>query len=77
MIPLRITGATHVMHAPPGNDDVRDLHVRVEGGVYLSRWEPTPAELALLNAGGSVELAVLGGQPTVSIAVRPHAEYGD
>lgn len=74
MIPLRIEGATHIMKAPPGQEDtVRDLHVAVIDGCSVSRWEPTPDELATLNAGGSVELWVMGGQPPVMLTVRPHA----
>jgi hypothetical protein len=41
---------------------------------YESAWEPTPEELAHLNAGGSVILRVLGGQPPVALYVEPPAE---
>mgnify|MGYP000936494736 CR=1 FL=1 len=73
MLPLRIEGATVVMRAPKGMDDCRDLHVRVIEGCYVSRWEPTPDELAALNAGGSVELWVVGGQPPVALKVAEPA----
>lgn len=73
MIPLRIEHADAVMKAPPGCPEVRDLHVRIEGNCCVSRWEPTPRELEMLNAGGSVELWVMGGQPPVLLTVRPHA----
>lgn len=75
MIPLRIEGATHIMTAPQGHDDVRDLHVYLlDGEIYVSRWEPTPDELALLNAGGSVELQIMGSQPPVALKVVRHAD---
>jgi hypothetical protein len=68
MIPRRITGATHLMLAPKDwNADEHgkclDLAIRMVGGVCESAWEPTPAELAALNAGGSIILRVVGGQP--------------
>src|SRR6185312_6765932 len=63
MIPLRIVGATHVMIAPRG------MEGEVRGCV--SRWEPTPDELAILNAGGSVELWVMGQQPPVALRAVP------
>jgi len=62
------------MKAPPGSEDtVLDLHVIIADGCSISRWEPTPDELAKLNAGGSVELWVIGRQPPVFIGV---ADYG-
>ena len=43
--------------------------------VVESAWEPTPAELAALNAGGSIILGVVGGQPPVMLSVEaPPAE---
>lgn len=75
MIPLRIEGATIIMRAPRGKEDeVRDLHVLVtEDGYSVSRWEPTPEELQVLIAGGSVELWVMGRQPPVFLTAKPHA----
>lgn len=75
MIPLRIEGATRIMKAPPGYEaEVRDLHVAMIDGCSVSRWEPTPDELAILNSGGSVELWVMGRQPAVALKAVPHAE---
>lgn len=75
MIPLRIECATKVMRAPPGKEgEVRDLHIAEIDGCCVSRWEPTPAEMEMLAAGGSVELWVMGGQPPVMLTVQPHAE---
>jgi len=73
VIPLRIAGANCVMKAAHGQEDtVRDLHVIITDGCCVSRWEPTPDELAKLNAGGSVELWVLGRQPPVFLGVADH-----
>lgn len=73
MIPLRIEGANVIMKAPSGMKDCRDLHIKIIDGAYVSRWEPTPDELDALNAGGSVELWCVGGQPPVALMVKPHA----
>ncbi len=74
MIPLRIEGANRIFTAPAGQPEVRDLHVKVVDGCCVSRWEPTPSEMALLNAGGSVELWVMGQPPPVALVVAAHAE---
>lgn len=76
MIPRRITNATHKLGAPQNWDAHQhgkcvDLWVRERSdGVFETAWEPTPAELATLNAGGSVVLRVAGGQPAVAIDVE-------
>ena len=56
MIPKRIVGTTHYLGAPKGwkpetDGDCAHLAVRFNGYVSESAWEPTPAELAALNAG--------------------------
>lgn len=72
MIPMRIEGADLIMRGNgPG---VRDLHVKRIDDCCVSRWEPTPDELAVLNAGGSVELWVIGGQPAVALQVAARVE---
>ena len=38
-----------------------------------SAWEPTPDELALLNAGGTVVLRIIGWQPPVAALRRATA----
>lgn len=40
-----------------------------------SAWEPTPEELAWLNAGGQVVLRIIGWQPPVSLYVEPPADH--
>ena len=83
MIPKRIAGATRYLGAPQGWEPERNgpcghLAVRdVTAGslpICESAWEPTPKELALLNAGGSVVLRVVGGQPPVMLYVEPLKE---
>lgn len=80
MILLRIEGATHVL-GPPRNwnaerdGDCGEMAVRVVNTAgpprFESAWEPTPDELAALNAGAPVILSVVGGQPPVYLYVRP------
>lgn len=81
MLPRRITGASLVLGAPAGWKPERDgncahLPIRTHGapergqGWCESAWEPTPDELLLLNAGGSVVLRVLGWQPPCTIYVE-------
>ena len=73
MIALRIEGWTNRMVAPPEAPEVADLYIRRVDGCCVSRWEPTPAELEMLNAGGSVELWVMGQQPPVMLTAVAHA----
>lgn len=85
MIPKRHPNTTHWLGAPKGwepGEHGTCGHLAIAavqhpaGVAMLSRWEPTPAELELLNAGGSIELSVIGGShPPVSlIAVPPLVE---
>lgn len=81
MIPIRIAGVTRNLGAPPNWDPEKDgscghLPVRdevIDGLPYMtSRWEPTPAELADLNAGRPLELRIIGrNHPVVSLVVVP------
>lgn len=77
MFPLRIEGAQLIMSG--GSDQaIKPLHVFVlDGDCFVSRWEPTPDELETLNAGGSVELQVIGYQPPVALKVVPHVSEFD
>lgn len=81
MIPRRIANATHNLGAPKDWDQSKQgncvqLWVRAipATGFCESAWEPTPDELATLNAGGSVVLRVVGGQPPVALYVEPVAK---
>lgn len=78
MIPKRIQEATHLLGAPKGWNKEKHgpcarLAVRLNDGVYESAWEPTPHELAALNAGGSVILRIAGSQPPVMLYVSSEA----
>ena len=83
MIPKRISGTTNYMGAPKGWEPEKDgncihLAVRVvEGNIFQSAWEPSPDELAALNAGGSIVLSIVGGQPPVMLMVEPVTELVD
>lgn len=79
MIAKRISGATKVLGPPEGWDADKDgactkLAVRIvndgEADIFQSAWEPTPDELAKLNAGGVVILSVYGAQLPVVLAVE-------
>lgn len=78
MIAKRINNATHRLGAPSDWDESKGkchaLSIRQTDGCCESAWEPTPEELQLLNAGGSVILRVRGGQPPVLLYVEPLAE---
>jgi NTP pyrophosphatase (non-canonical NTP hydrolase) len=61
---------------PAGWDEARhgpwgELHARVTGDLVETAWYPTPEELTALNRGGVVILAIVGGQPPVSLKVEP------
>jgi hypothetical protein len=79
MIPARHPNATRYLGAPAGwkpeeqgtcgHLSICD-HETLAGNAMQSIWEPTPDELARLNAGGFVVLTVIGsGHPPVSLQV--------
>lgn len=79
MLPKRIDGFTRVFNAPQDWNQERDgmcgvLPIRdtmcSDGRYMVSNWEPTPAELAALNAGAGVQLWIRGSvHPVVSLTV--------
>lgn len=82
MIAKRIAGWNAAPGAPQGWNPERDgecgalpvrATVNADGTVAMceSAWEPTPAELAALNAGGQVVLRVIGWQVPVALYVEP------
>lgn len=76
MIVQRVAGCTRVLGKCQGyiGLPVRDIETNGRN-VMETAWEPTPAELALLNAGGTVRLYVLGEEhPPVKIEVLPANE---
>ena len=77
MIPLHIAGATHKFMAPPEMPDVRPLFVRMVNGVCYSHWELTPAEVAAINQGGFIRLAIVGHQSPVGLTVAVYDHHED
>ncbi len=62
---------------PCGSLPIRREVVGAGGNAYAalySNWKPSTAELALLNAGGVVELQCCGVQPAVAVSVVPCAD---
>lgn len=79
MIPAMIQGATRNLGAPKNwtaEDGIcRGLPIRDDNGggqnLMTSAWEPTPAELDLLNKGAKIYLTIVGtGHPPVSLWVN-------
>lgn len=80
MISKRIAGANAYPGAPLGWRPETDGHcshlaVRVtKRGDQIqycqSAWEPTPAELQMLNRGGQIVLTVVGWQVPVALSVE-------
>lgn len=62
---------------PCGSLPIRREVIGTGGKAFLSlrsNWKPSDAELAVLNAGGCVELECCGGQPAVSVGAVPCAD---
>lgn len=65
MLPMRISNATRVLAET--QDEFHALAIKDEidpasgANMMISLWEPTPEELAHLNAGGFVRLSIMGG----------------
>lgn len=73
MLPLRISNATRVLaETQEEYYALAILDELVDGQPQMtSVWEPTPKELADLNAGGAVRLTVIGtGHPPVMITTQ-------
>ncbi|MBB3937685.1 hypothetical protein [Aureimonas phyllosphaerae] len=79
MISKRIEGETRCIGRSQGylGLSIRDVTIDCavngpETPAMITAWEPTPAELARLNAGASVHLRILGtGHPPVMLEVGP------
>lgn len=80
MIPARIQGATRYLGAPAGWEPatdghcahlaIRDVEINGMAPAMYSAWEPTPDELAALNAGAKILLIVVGrAHPPVCLEV--------
>ena len=74
MLPIRIADATRILAET--QDEYFALAIRDEileniGPAMTSLWEPTPAELELLKAGGHVRLSIMGAvHPPVMMSVQ-------
>lgn len=82
MLINRIEGATRYLGAPEGWTPEKDgdcahlaiVDVKVQGGqnVMVSSWQPTPDEIAAIQAGAPIYLHVWGSMhPPVAVAVGP------
>lgn len=74
MNPISFGGVTQVMSAPQHWDPARlgeciDLPITKQGNSYVSCWEPTDEERAVLVLGGKVLLTIVGMQPLVRLQV--------
>lgn len=70
MIPLHIKDANIILKSDqPG---VMRLCAKAVDGCLVMRFEPTPQDLDVLNAGGAVEVWVMGGtMPPIALGVSP------
>lgn len=74
MLPLRVSNATRIL--AEDQDEYHALAIvdeKIDGVNHMtSVWEPTPAELKMLNEGGAVRLTILGtGHPPVKLSTQP------
>ena len=83
MIPRRIAGATHQIGAAEGETRAivpiwaRVTDDPVNGRVFDLAWEPTPEELAMLAAGGSVVVSIFATRlPPSFVSVELHQGEG-
>lgn len=79
MMIKRIAGCTRVLGKSQGylglpiRDEVmNDSVTGPQTPVMVTAWEPTPDELAVLNAGGTIYLRIVGtGHPPVMMWAEP------
>lgn len=74
MQPIHFPGVTAIYKAPEDWNEAEhgpcvDLPVQRTDEFAISRWQPSFAELQILNNGGSVEIAIAGGQPAIAVGV--------
>lgn len=71
MYPVKVNACNFTYMGP--TPDVGDLPCQRAEGVVYSFWRPDPAELALLVAGGRVQLGISQEPiPPVSLTIRPN-----
>lgn len=81
MIPAMISGTTRVLGKTQGyiglpvrDAEMRDKATGTEVPTMTSAWEPTPDELARLNAGAKVEITIVGNSHppiVVNVGITP------
>jgi hypothetical protein len=76
-------GSNKVFAAPPGREDVSDLHTFVNGKAIVSAWKLSPEELADIQRTGTVFISLLSGMTLFPVYVgsedsvrRLVADYG-
>lgn len=78
MLPMRIANATRVL--AENQDEYHALAIHDETmpdgtNMMVSLWEPTPAEIAHIMAGGHIRLSIMGRQhPPVNITTQAPPE---
>ena len=73
MLPIRISNATRVLAETQDEYYALAIFDEVLDGIpqMTSAWEPTPKELAVLNAGGTVRLTIVGNvHPPVMLSIN-------
>lgn len=65
MTPQKFDGFNCVYKKGNGLDE--DIPALRKDGSVISRWQPSYAELQILNNGGAVEIAIAGGQPAIAV----------
>lgn len=82
MRPTTFAAANAVLGAPEGRCpihgvEIGGLPVATDGQVFVSRWEPSPAERLAIAAGAPVWLVVMGAaHPPVELTAGPDSEIG-
>lgn len=74
MQPIHFDGITAIYKAPTDWNASKygpcaDLPVQRTDDFAISRWKPSYDELQTLCNGGSVEIAIAGGQPAIAVGV--------
>ena len=63
---INFTGSNLTLKAPPGRDDVEDLHVMRNRAGVISCWQLEPEEIEEVQRTGKIYLEILG--PTMAPA---------
>jgi hypothetical protein len=81
--PVEFVGSNVKLGAPPGRDDISELHTYTNGTVSVSCWEFTKDEIVEIVATGRLYVSCFSGrsQPPVYLGTRDDvrsmiADYG-